>query len=356
MGGPQSAFARGLIKSAATLKRIAGIFGKSALYALGSATLLSFLFFGLLNSRDQAVYELAGQQTDSATIAALKKEMRMDLPLWQQVAWYMNDLSPLGLKCQSGGACAWGLKWPSYGKSYQTGRQVSDIIASAFPATLLLALASMFLAGVLGISLGFVAARNENRWWEKGLLGLSTAGMALPSFFSAILVAWLFGFVLRAFTGLPPWGSLYSIDNLSGERYLALQHLLLPALTLGIRPLSVMLQMTKNTLLSNQSVLFIRTAEAKGLTQGRVWFVHLLRASLGPVWTSFTGWFGSLLAGAVFVEYIFGWKGIGRELVVGIQTMDYPVVMGCIITTSALFALLNGLTDLGHDWLDPQRR
>jgi peptide/nickel transport system permease protein len=356
MGGPQLALARSLIQFAATLKRIAGIFGKSILYALGSATLLSFLFFGLLNSRDQAVYELAGQQTDSATIAALKTELRMDLPLWKQVAWYMNELSPLGLKCGTDRACAWGLKWPSFGKSYQTGRQVGDIVASAFPATLILALASMLMAGIFGISLGFVAAKNENRWWEKGLLGLSTAGMALPSFFSAILVAWLFGYVLREFTGLPPWGSLYSIDNLTGERHLALPHLILPALTLGIRPLSVMLQMTKNTLLSNRSVLFIRTAEAKGLTQGRVWFVHLLRASLGPVWTSFTGWFGSLLAGAVFVEYIFGWKGIGRELVVGIQTMDYPVVMGCIVTTSALFALLNGLTDLGHEWLDPQRR
>jgi len=332
MGGPQPPFARSLNQFAATLKRIAGIFGKSLLYALGSAVLLSFLFFGLLNSRDQAVYELAGQQTDSVTIAALKKEMRMDLPLWKQVAWYVNDLSPVGLQCGTGQTCSWSLKWPSLGK------------------------ASMLMAGLLGISLGYVAARNQNKWWEKGLLGLSTAGMALPSFFSAILVAWLFGYVLKEFTGLPPWGSLYSIDNLTGERHLALQHLLLPAITLGIRPLSVMLQMTKNTLLSNRSVLFIRTAEAKGLTQGRVWFVHLLRASLGPVWTSFTGWFGSLLAGAVFVEYIFGWKGIGRELVVGIQTMDYPVVMGCIVTTSALFAVLNGLADLGHEWLDPQRR
>ncbi len=146
MGGPQLALARSLIQFAATLKRIAGIFGKSILYALGSATLLSFLFFGLLNSRDQAVYELAGQQTDSATIAALKTELRMDLPLWQQVAWYMNDLSPLGLKCGTDRACAWGLKWPSLGKSYQTGRQVGDIVASAFPATLILALASMLMA------------------------------------------------------------------------------------------------------------------------------------------------------------------------------------------------------------------
>jgi len=162
--------------------------------------------------------------------------------------------------------------------------------------------------------------------------------------------------VLHHITGLPPWGSLFYIDNLTGERHLALQHLILPTFTLGIRPLSVMLQMTKNTLLSNRELLFVRTAEAKGLPTKRVWFVHLLRASLGPVWTTFTGWFGSLLAGAVFVEYIFGWKGLGRALVLGIQTMDYPVVMGCIITTSALFALLNGLTDLGHEGLDPQRR
>jgi peptide/nickel transport system permease protein len=214
----------------------------------------------------------------------------------------------------------------------------------------------MLLAGFGGIALGYIAAQNENQWWEKLLLTLSTAGMALPSFFSAILIAWIFGFVLHHLTGLPPWGSLFYIDNLSGERHLALQHLILPAVTLGIRPLSVMLQMTKNTLLSNRELLFVRTAEAKGLPSKRVWFVHLLRASLGPVWTTFTGWFGSLLAGAVFVEYIFGWKGLGRALVLGIQTMDYPVVMGCIITTSALFALLSGLTDLGHEALDPQRR
>lgn len=338
------------------MKRFGSIVGRSLLYAFGSATLLSWLFFGLLNSRDQAVYELAGQQTDSATIAALKQELRLDLPVWKQVAWYLNDLSPIGLKSNPDAGLSLGFKWPSFGKSYQTGRAVSDIVASAFPATLILALASMLLAGFGGIALGYVAARHENQWWEKLLLTISTAGMALPSFFSAILIAWIFGFVLHHITGLPPWGSLFYIDNLSGERHLALQHLILPAFTLGIRPLSVMIQMTKNTLLSNRDLLFVRTAEAKGLPSKRVWIVHLLRASLGPVWTTFTGWFGSLLAGAVFVEYIFGWKGLGRALVLGIQTMDYPVVMGCIITTSALFALLNGLTDLGHEALDPQRR
>ena len=111
------------------------------------------------------MYELAGQQTDSATIASLKQELRLDLPVWKQVAWYLNDLSPIGLKSNPDSGLSLGFKWPSFGKSYQTGRAVSDIVASAFPATLILALASMLLAGFGGIAFLYFSENNLFIWW-----------------------------------------------------------------------------------------------------------------------------------------------------------------------------------------------
>jgi peptide/nickel transport system permease protein len=129
---------------------------------------------------------------------------------------------------------------------------------------------------------------------------------------------------------------------------------MLPALTLGIRPLAIVTQLTRSAMLDVLKQDYIRTARAKGLTQRAVVWRHALPNALNPVMTSVTGWFAELLAGAFFVEYIFGWKGLGKVTVDALEKLDYPVVMGSIILTALLFVVVNMLADLLYSKLDPR--
>jgi peptide/nickel transport system permease protein len=243
------------------------------------------------------------------------------------------------------------------------------------------------------------------------ILFISALGMAGPSFFAAILVAWLGAVVWRehiamsygalfilisalisfylfektkrvmvwsipllavvlfianvfpmridAFqlpgTGLNMTGSLYSVDVWRGE-FLDLQNLILPVVTLMIRPLSVIVQLTRSSLLDVMQQDYIRTARAKGLSEWEVIFRHALRNALNPVITAVSGWFASLLAGAIFVEFVFGWKGLGQQMFTAIENQDMPVVMGGVIVISAAFVLINILVDLLYAWIDPRVR
>ena len=148
-------------------------------------------------------------------------------------------------------------------------------------------------------------------------------------------------------------GSLFDIDPFAG-RQMKLQNLILPALTLGIRPLAIITQLTRSAMLDVLSQDYIRTAYAKGLSKRVVLFKHALRNALNPVITAITGWFAELLAGAFFVEYIFGWKGIGKTTVDALEKLDFPVVMGSVLLTAALFILINILADLLYKVVDPR--
>jgi len=342
------------------------ILARTLLFVYGSATLLAVLFFGLLNKDQAAVYEMAGQQTDSSTIAGIRAMYRLDEPMPMQVAGYLNDLSPISLYKNevpqvphlgfSVGTVQLVLKQPWFGRSYQSNRAVHHYIWEAIPQTVILALSSLFFAAVGGIGLGVLSHRFKVGWLERLLLTLASTGMALPSFFSAVLISWLLGYVWHSYTGLYPWGNLYEIDDWTGASRLVWSNVLLPTLTLAVRPLAVLMQMTKNSLEEAQHLPHVRTATAKGLSKQGVLFKHVLRNALGPVWTSLSGWLGNLLAGAVFVEYIFGWKGLGQLLIQSLTGMDYPILMGCIVTIAALFSALQGLTDSVHQSLDPRLR
>jgi peptide/nickel transport system permease protein len=180
--------------------------------------------------------------------------------------------------------------------------------------------------------------------------------MSIPSFFAAILFAWLFAFVLADYTGLKMFGSLYSVDDYTGEVYLSLKNLILPAVTLGIRPLAIVVSLTRSSLLEVLSQDYIRTAYAKGLSKFRVVVFHGLRNALNPVITAITGWFASLMAGAVFVEYVFDWKGIGVVIVDSLDKYDLPVIMGSVLFISVILVLVNILVDLLYAILDPRVR
>ena len=214
----------------------------------------------------------------------------------------------------------------------------------------------MVLAVIIGVSLGIVAALRPGSWLDRGILFFATCGMALPSFFSAILVAWLFAYVLGDITHLNMVGSLYEVDDYGCGEHLNLRNLILPALTLGIRPLSVMVQLTKSSLTDALSQDYVRTARAKGMPFRRVVLRHALRNALNPIVTSASGWLAGLLAGAVFVEYVFDWKGMGTIIVEGLDTYDFPVVMGAILFICVLLVLINIAVDIIYGWLDPRVR
>lgn len=327
----------------------------------GVVTLVFFLFQGF---GDPARLVL-GQTGDSATIQNIRKELALDQPRWKQFLFYFNDVSPVAIHSEKeiadkqlkglfiGGDTKLGIKLPYLRRSYQTRRNVSEMLAEALPQTVVLAIAAMLLATVLGIFLGILAAVKQNTWWDGSAIFASVLGISVPSFFMGIVLAYLFGFVFSGFTGLQMTGSLYEVDPFKGV-HLQLSNLILPAITLGIRPLAVIAQLTRSAMLDVLDQDFIRTAYAKGLNRRQVVFGHALRNALNPVITAITGWFAELLAGAFFVEYIFGWNGIGKLTVDALEKLDFPVVMGSVLLTATCFIVVNVLADLLYGIVDPR--
>ena len=353
-----------------TLKRL--IYG--LLVLLGVVTLVFFLFNILPGDPARM---MLGQRADEESIRIINRDLGRDKPVGLQYVNYLNDLLPISLHnhCDSTsyfyldankyapyatllkvGNTSVVAKAPYLRRSYQSKRRVSDIISTAFPQTALLAVVALGFALVLGILLGVLSALYKNSWVDRVTLVLSTMGMSLPSFFAAILIAWFFAYVLADYTHLNMFGNLYTVDDYGTGEYLDIKNLILPALTLGIRPLATLTQLTRNSLLEALSQDYIRTAKAKGMSFGRVVFRHALRNALNPVVTSASGWLAGLLAGAVFVEYVFDWKGMGVVIVNGLDQYDFPVVMGAILFVCVLLIVINILTDILYAVLDPRVR
>jgi ABC-type dipeptide/oligopeptide/nickel transport system permease component len=333
------------------------------LVLLGVVTLVFVLFQGF----GDPARLVMGQTGDAATQANIRKELYLDQPKWKQFLFYLNDVSPFSIHSAEaietkqlkgffvGGSTKVGVKLPYLRKSYQTKKAVSDVLLEALPGTLLLAFAAMLLAVALGIPLGVLAAVRQNTWLDTTAVFSSIVGISAPSFFMGIIIAYLFGFVWSDWTGLHLTGSWFDIDS-SGARRLSLQNLILPAITLGIRPLAIITQLTRSAMLDVLDQDFIRTAYAKGLSRNAVIWKHALRNALNPVITAITGWFAELLAGAFFIEYIFGWKGIGKVTVDALEKLDFPVVMGSVLISATFFVLINLLADILYGLVDPRVR
>ncbi len=309
---------------------------------------------------------IVGQTGDKKTLDNIRKDLYLDQPKWKQFLLYVNDVSPIAIHSSEdikkknlkgffvGGDKKLGLKIPYLRKSYQTKQDTTAVLAEALPATLILALTAMIFACFFGILLGVLSAIKKDTWIDKTSILASIAGISAPSFFIAIIIAYVFGYLLHNYTGLNITGSLYEIDEVTGEKYLAIKNLILPAFTLGIRPLAVIAQLTRSSMLDVLQHDFIRTAYAKGLSTKAVIFKHALRNALNPVVTAITGWFAELLAGAFFIEYIFGWKGIGKVTVNALEKLDYPVVMGAVLLSAVIFITINILADVLYSIIDPR--
>lgn len=336
----------------------------SALVLLGVVSLVFIMFQGF----GDPARLIVGQTGDKKTLDNIRKDLYLDRPKWKQFVFYLDDVSPVCIHRKKtiqqkqlqglfiGGNIKFGIKNPYLRQSYQTKKNVSAVLMEALPGTLLLAIAAMLFATIIGILLGVLAAVKKGTWMDTSAVFASIAGISAPSFFMAIIIAYLFGVVLHPYTGLNLTGSWFDIDEVTGEKYLTLKNLILPAFTLGIRPLAIITQLTRSSMLDVLNQDYISTAYAKGLNKRTVIFKHALRNALNPVITAITGWFAELLAGAFFVEYIFGWKGIGKITVDALEKLDYPVVMGAVLLSACIFILINMLGDVLYKIVDPRMK
>ena len=245
------------------------------------------------------------------------------------------------------------LKEPYLRESYQTGRRVSSLLVNAIPKTLILALVAILIAIFFGILLGVSAALVKGTWLDTFIIGFSVLGLSVPSYVSAILFALVFGFLLKDYTGLNIQGSIFDLNDM-GDEVIVLKNLLLPALALGIRPLAIITQLMRSSLLDVLSQDYMRTALAKGLNFRNAVWKHGVKNALNPVFTAVTGWFASLLAGSFFVEHVFNFKGVGGLTVNALINYDIPVLMACVIFVCIVFIVINICVDYGYRFFDPQ--
>ena len=342
----------------------------SFLTLFGVVTIIFFLFNVLPVDPAQMMVD---QQEDSQQLEQIKKKYGFDLPILSQYLLYLNDLSPLsyhsvnnedlsffsknkyfGFSLVKTSNFVVAIKFPHLRTSYQKrGKKVSKVISETLPNTIVLAISAISISVFFGLILGVISAVYFNTWIDRWLQLLSTLGMSVPSFFSAILFSWFFGFLYHQTTGLNMTGSLYQMDDYGEERLIMLENLILPSIVLGIRPIAVIIQLFRSSLLDVLSQDYIKTAYSKGLSKVEVIYRHAIKNALNPVITAISGWFASMLAGSVFVEYIFGWKGMGKEIVNSINTLDIPVIIGIVLTVSTLFITINILLDLIYTLLDP---
>ncbi len=320
---------------------------------------------------------MAGQQLDEATLNAIREEMGLNKPLFIQYGDYVADVLPIGLMaatdCEKSTEISGKkaqkivrlfragnryvvLKSPELRQSWQSKRNVTAVLADALPKTLLLAVVSILFAMLCGIALGAVVAAIDKVWLNRAVLVVTVFGMSLPSFFAAVLIAWIFAYLLADFTGLSMFGSLYSVDHYGQGSHLDLKNLILPAFTLGIRPLAIVTELTRTSVREVMTQDFIRTAKAKGLKTSRIIWRHAMRNAMNPVVTAVSGWFASLLAGAVFVEYVFDWKGIGLVIVDALEKFDLPVLMGAVLIIAIMLIIINTFVDIVYGLLDPRIR
>ncbi|MCL5129547.1 MULTISPECIES: ABC transporter permease [unclassified Algibacter] len=337
----------------------------------GVVTVIFFLFNVLPGDPAQM---MLGQNEDSEQLATVKHKYGFDKPLGTQYLYYLNDLLPISFhsnqkedytflrqgkysasKLFTIGNTTTVLKFPYLRESFtKQGKKVSQVLGETLPNTFVLAVSAIIIAIILGVILGIVSALYKDQWLDKIIQIFSTLGMSVPSFFSAILFAWFFGFVLHKYTHLEMTGSLYELDDFGEAMHIKWKNLILPAVVLGIRPLAVVIQLMRNSLLEVFNQDYIRTARAKGLSEFQIIKKHAVKNALNPVVTAISGWFASMLAGAVFVEYIFGWNGLGKEIVNALNTLDLPVIMGAVLVIAVLFVIINIFVDLIYVWLDPK--
>lgn len=235
-----------------------------------------------------------------------------------------------------------GLVQGDLGKSFKTDQPVLDMILARYPSTIKLAIASMIIAIGIAIPLGVLAGRNKNSLVDNFSSFIALLGISLPTFVIGPFLVYIFAVKLRWFA---PTGSVYPED------------IVLPAFTLGAALSAILTRMVRSSIIEELGEDYVRTARAKGLTERKVVYKHVLKNGLIPVVTILGLQLGVLMAGAIITEKIFSWPGLGLLLLEdGIGKRDYRLVQGCVLVISITYILANSLTDMVYRWLDPRIR
>ena len=267
---------------------------------------------------------MLGETALAADKEALRKELRLDLPLGAQYVEFLEGLTTLNL-----------------GRSLFTRQPVWDTIRAALPATAQLAVAALAIAVAIALPLGTLAAVKRNTAVDRGAMFLALLGVSTPTFVLAPLLILAFAIGL----GVVP------VSGRTGPA-----SLVLPALTLGVGMAAILSRMVRSSLLEVLRQDFIVMAFAKGLPRRRVVVRHALRNALIPVLTLLGLQLGGLLSGAIITETIFAWPGLGRLMFQAIQSRDYPLVQGCVLSIALTYVLVNLATDLLYSLVDPRVR
>jgi len=299
---------------------------------LFGVSIVIFLFLQLVPGDVAAT--LLGPRATEAKIAAIRTELGLDRPLHiQYVSW-------LGSILQG-----------DFGRSIILQVPVADVVLPKFANTLILAGASLFIAVVVGIPLGIVSAVRQYSAIDRGGTALAVVGAATPTFWLALVLMYVFALELRWF----PTSGMYSLRGDGGLLDL-LHHLVLPAVATAAIPLAVIMRLTRSAMLDVVRADHVTALRAKGLSEGRVVWVHALRNALPPI-ISITGLqAGFLLGGTLFTEVIFTWPGIGLQLYDAILGRDVPLVQGAMLFIAGFFVMLNLVADIAIAWIDPKLR
>lgn len=295
---------------------------------------------------------LLGERATPERVAAVRHEFGLDKPLYEQYFKYVGHVAT-----------------GDFGQSLKTNRSVLGDIEVKFPATIELALAALTFAIVLGIPLGFIAARKYQTWADSTTIVGSLLGISVPVFFLAYLLKYVFAVKLH---WLPSTGRLdptidiahptgfYVLDSILAGNWHAFvdsaRHLVLPGIALGTIPLAIITRITRAAVLEVSNEDYVRTAEAKGLLRRTVDGRHILRNAMLPVATVVGLQTGLLLSGAVLTEIVFAWPGMGSWLYEATFNRDFPVLEGGILFLAVVFVLVNLLVDVSYGLLDPRIR
>jgi dipeptide transport system permease protein len=260
------------------------------------------------------------------------------------------------------------------GESVVSKRAVTEEFWSRFPATLELGLVAMTLSILVGIPLGILAATRRNSWLDYTVMGTSLIGYSMPIFWWGLILILIFSvrlgwtpvsgriaveFFVPESTGFMLWDTLRVSEAEGGgwpAFWSALRHIALPSIALGTIPLATIARMTRSSMLEVIGEDYIRTAKAKGLSRGKIIWVHALKNALVPIVTVIGLIFGALITGAILTETIFSWPGIGKWLVKSVVARDYPVIQGGILIIAGMIVFINMSMDLIYAWVNPRIR
>jgi peptide/nickel transport system permease protein len=275
---------------------------------------------------------VAGPDATPDVIQAVRQKMGLDRPLPVQYGIWLGNVARFDL-----------------GASYISKMPVIDLVGYAFPATIQLALAGLFLALAVSLPLGVLASVKQASKLDLFVQSFTALGLGVPNFWLGILLILLFALILGI---LPPGGR---IDPMQSPA-MGLKTLILPAVTLGVQMSAVFTRFVRAAMLEVLHEDYVRTARAKGLHERVVVVRHALRSALVPVVTVVGLQFGRLLGGAVVVESVFAWPGVGRLIIQAVEQRDYTVVQAALLWLVLVFLLINLITDVLYAFLDPRIR